>query len=135
MGEKYYLLFPFFTLMNNLSPLTYSFGKYAFPQRYRIFFPGKVCAHSLTRFQKNLYFFFPRAVFFFPARFLVDFAVFFFLPQKIVYTYSLTQIFGPGKKNTARKKKYAVFTHSLHFGRKCHECKLFRGKKNTIPLI
>ena len=57
----------------------------------------------------------------------------FFFPGK-VYT-SLTHSISKAEKKTGPEKKNSFFTHSLDFCRKVRKNKLFRGKKNTIPLV
>ena len=85
-------------------------------QRYRIFFSLEkiVSTHSLKS-EKIYIFFFRRLYFFF---FGIDFLSFSQKMSKLVQIPKSTQNSGAGKKNTARKKKYTIFTHSLDFERK-----------------
>ena len=58
---------------------------------------------------------------------------FFFLLQEKFTRQSLTRFERPEKKNSPGKKN-SIFTHSLEKPQKCANFKLFRGKKNTVPL-
>ena len=94
-------------------------------QRYRIFFfHGKDCVHSLAQIWKNLHFFSEGCIFFSET-------IFNFFPEKCI-SWSKSQ--NPLKileseKNTARKKKYTIFTHSVDLERKWHESNLFQDWK------
>ena len=135
-------------------------------QRYRIFFPGKVCGPLTYSNLRNLIFF-PaggkkKVFFFFTEKVcspltqsseifhrkinrkcvvFYDFEisrVFFFSSESVFssgkfYT-SLTHLISKAGKTNRAGKKNSIFTHSLHFCRKVGKNKLFRGKKNTVPL-
>ena len=103
-------------------------------QRYRIFFSAeKLDAHSHS-ISDELVFFFPKAVFFFPDRFFPIFSQFLDFFPKFVEIPKSTQNFEAGKKNTVRKKKYTIFTHSLDFVKNVTKMNFSKKKKNTVPL-
>ena len=95
-------------------------------QRYRIFFlPWKRLCPLTHSNLENSVFFSEGCIFFSESIFEL------FSPKmsKLVKIPTSTQNSGAGKKNTARKKKYTIFTHSLDFERKWHESNLFQEKK------
>ena len=105
-------------------------------QRYRIFFRGKVwgvLTHSFLAIFVFFFFWVPgkKNKIFFPKNWTKS--CFFFAPGKVYpsLTHSISEA---GEKKTVPEKKNSIFTHSLEKPQKCANLKLFRGKKNTVPL-
>ena len=97
------------------------------------FFPGKVCGshtHSISEVGRKK----KTSCFFFSGPKFPIFSLFFFFSSGKVYTALTHSKSKAGKKETAPEKKNNFFTHSLEFCQKVAKNKLFRGKKNTVPL-
>ena len=86
---------------------------------------GKICSFSIFDSVFFVFFSFPKNL----EKFFV-----FFLWKSLHPTHSLDFKTGE-KKKQGRKKKNSIFTHWLDFCQKVVKIKLFRGKKNTIPLV
>ena len=105
---------------------------------YFFFYPEQFTATHSLDFQ-DFFFFFSLLVKkkntrCFSHKFQSNVMFFFFLRKSLKSTHSLKFRTVKKKKQPGEKKKNRIFTHSVDFFQNVVKIKLFRGKKNTIPL-
>ena len=133
---------PYFFFSRKSSWVIHSFKienrVFFFPKKkYKLvffFFPGKVHTPFIQYLVKpNVFFNKMGCIFFFP-HFRVFFSFFFFLEKFTCHSFIRLKklfFFFP----VSEKKKNSFFIHSFGFAQKCVKNELFRGKKNTVPLV